>query len=119
MKMCSSLRSNIRSSLESRDSHNSGDECITLHIFIKTSQNITINFLKCYINRLIPFVIKDLIFIHKITDVSPSVVELLHNDNLTMLPYNLFSPFIKFHIIFITTLLKSNINWQTKVDQKQ
>ena len=32
---------------------------------------------------------------------SPSVVELLDNDNLEMLPYNLFSPFIKFHIYLI------------------
>ena len=32
---------------------------------------------------------------------SPSVVELLYNDNLTMLPYNLFSSFIKFHIYLI------------------
>ena len=32
---------------------------------------------------------------------SPSVVELLHNDNLEMLPYDLFSPFIKFHTYLI------------------
>ena len=53
---------------------------------------------------------------------SQSVVELLHDDNLEMLPYDLFSPFIKFHIfhyIFNKTFFKSNINWQTKVDQMQ
>ena len=47
---------------------------------------------------------------------SLSVVKLLHSNNLTMLPYNLFLPFINLYIyiyIFNTTFLMSNINWQT------